>query len=180
MGDSMDAAVDLYASGARLVEAAASCGVSKSSLYRELQRRCIMSHNPIDRRSPWQERFWRRVDKSGSCWLWTGSRHSRGYGTFNTPEGRRGAHRIAYTLLVGEIPDGLHLDHLCRTPACVNPDHLEPVTPAENVRRSRGCRLTAHQVETVRTSPKSTYVLAAEFGVSQTAIHDIRSGRTWR
>lgn len=66
------------------------------------------------------------------CWIWTASRDRRGYGRFD----RKLAHRTAYQLLVGDIPDGLELDHLCRTPACVNPEHLEPVTHAENVRRA--------------------------------------------
>lgn len=77
-------------------------------------------------------RFLSRVDtQSGGCWEWQGSVSSAGYGYL----GRTLAHRRSYELFVGSIPDGLVLDHLCRNAACVNPDHLEPVTQRENVRR---------------------------------------------
>lgn len=73
------------------------------------------------------------------CWLWRGGR-SKGYGMCSIEidgEGRqRGAHRVVYQLLRGPIPEGLHLDHLCFVKHCVNPEHVEPVTPAENKRRS--------------------------------------------
>ena len=65
------------------------------------------------------------------CWLWTGPL-AGGYPLLG---GRDYAHRVAYTLWVGPIPEGLTLDHLCRTPACVNPKHLEPVTLRENILR---------------------------------------------
>jgi hypothetical protein len=71
------------------------------------------------------------VDGIG-CWIWTGYVISSGYGQFGK---RTRAHRYVYELLVGPIPDGLILDHLCRVRRCVNPDHLEPVTMAENTRR---------------------------------------------
>ena len=87
-----------------------------------------------DRPSP-TDRFWARVDKSGECWLWTAYRRSDGYGQFRIGVRVVRAHRYAYELLVGPIPEGLILDHLCRVRNCVNPAHLEPVTQGENVRR---------------------------------------------
>ena len=77
--------------------------------------------------------FWAQV-RRGECWEWTGYR-VRGYGRFNWNSKYSGAHRIAYEALVGSIPAGLVIDHLCRNPPCVNPAHMEPVTQGENVRR---------------------------------------------
>lgn len=77
-----------------------------------------------------QRNFWRKVDTSGECWLWTAAT-TNGYGKFN---GWR-AHRWAYVTAYGDIPDGLVLDHLCRNRACVRPDHLEAVTIRTNILR---------------------------------------------
>jgi HNH endonuclease len=86
-----------------------------------------------------EELFWARVDASGDCWLWTGPRLPNGYGSTVSYQGKfQNPHRIAWRLLVGPIPSGLTLDHLCRNPPCVNPDHLEPVTPRENTLRGYG------------------------------------------
>jgi hypothetical protein len=83
-----------------------------------------------------EERFWAKVQPTGFCWEWTAGLNERGYGQFRIGPVKRKAHRVAYELLVSSIPDGLELDHLCRVRSCVNPDHLEPVTRAENNRRS--------------------------------------------
>ena len=84
----------------------------------------------------WQERLWAKVDKSGDCWQWLGGFDRHGYGRhWHTEQGDRRAHRLAYELVKGSIPDGLTLDHLCRNKWCVNPDHLEAVTAGVNVLR---------------------------------------------
>lgn len=85
-----------------------------------------------------ETRFWSKVDKSGSCWLWTGSKTSWEYGQHTVDGKNWRVHRLAYILTKGEIPKGLHLDHLCRVRHCVNPDHLEPVTNKQNVLRGIG------------------------------------------
>ena len=83
------------------------------------------------------DRFWDKVDMTpcGGCWEWGGSIAPSGYGRFWMDGKNRYAHRVAYVLTHGLIPDGLVIDHLCRNTACVNPTHLEPVTNTENLRR---------------------------------------------
>jgi hypothetical protein len=91
------------------------------------------------------ERYWSKVEPFtalDACWLWTGKMDGkRQYGVFGYKrENRRyfwPAHRLAYELLIGPIPEGLVIDHLCRNGRCVNPDHLEPVTNQVNLRRGR-------------------------------------------
>ncbi len=92
-------------------------------------------------RGPIEPRFWAKVKKTDSCWLWTANKIGKGYGLFwvgPTMKDFTVAHRFAYELLVGPIPEGLTLDHLCKVKHCVNPAHLEPVTNRENVLRSDG------------------------------------------
>jgi HNH endonuclease len=83
------------------------------------------------------ERFWSKVLKTDSCWLWQSSMNRLGYGRFFLNGRCQEAYRVAYELQRGPVPEGLELDHVCRVRACVNPAHLEPVTHAENMRRSR-------------------------------------------
>jgi hypothetical protein len=76
-------------------------------------------------------------EPNSGCWLWTASADQKGYGFFWLNGKLRRAHAAAYELLVGQIPLGLELDHLCSVRCCVNPDHLEPVTHRENIKRGR-------------------------------------------
>lgn len=110
-----------------------------------------------------ERRFFALVDKTETCWVWKGSMHN-GYGEFRRfhREPMSRAHRVAYELIVGPIPDGLELDHLCRNRSCVNPAHLEPVDHRTNVLRGEG--LTARYARRNACSeghpftPENTYM----------------------
>lgn len=80
------------------------------------------------------ERFWAKVDQTNFCWNWTGSK-CKGYGQLRINKRNVYAHRFIYEAMLGRIPDGYQIDHLCRNSACVNVTHLEPVTKDENNRR---------------------------------------------
>lgn len=83
-------------------------------------------------------RFWSKVDRTSECWRWSAYVRPNGYGQFHVECKPVYAHRFAYELLVGPIAAGMHLDHLCRNKACVNPAHLEMVTPRVNILRGFG------------------------------------------
>lgn len=80
-------------------------------------------------------RLLEKTEKTDTCWLWAGSLTTGGYGQLSIAGRLTQAHRLAYELYVGAIPEGFQIDHLCRVRHCVNPDHLEAVTQAENIRR---------------------------------------------
>lgn len=88
---------------------------------------------------PKREDIWTKInpEPNSGCWLWSGAHSKNGYGYCRHPVTRKvgNSHRIVYEMERGPIPEGLHLDHLCRNPACVNPDHLEPVTRSVNCNR---------------------------------------------
>jgi hypothetical protein len=122
-------------------------GYCDAHLYRLRHHGDTLAHIPIAhpiRGDTWT-RFLAKVDQAGPiprlrpelgpCWLWTASLKPNGYGAFRHQGRMQRAHRVAYELLVGPIPVGLQLDHLCRTLRCVNPAHLEPVTGSVNIRR---------------------------------------------
>lgn len=121
------------------------------------------------------------VDPNTGCWNWDGARSRDGYGQLWFGGKVVYAHRVAYALFVGFADEKQTLDHLCRNPRCCNPQHLEAVSPAENVRRGKSAKLTAEAVAEIRRPPRRARVahFAEKYGVSVKTIHAIRTGRGW-
>jgi hypothetical protein len=109
---------------------------------------------------PVARRVFNKFTIDNGCWEWTASRFTGGYGMITENGKCRGAHRVMYELLVGPIPEGLGLDHLCRNRGCVNPGHLEPVSIGENVLRGEGI--------TAQNAAKTHCMRGHEFTVENT------------
>jgi len=85
-------------------------------------------------------RFWSKVDKSGDCWLWIAGKDSKGYGIFSQRSKAVAAHRFAYRLEYGPIPDGMMVDHKCHASDCVRPTHLRAATRKQNGENRKGAQ----------------------------------------
>jgi hypothetical protein len=114
---------------------------------------------------------------STPCWIWQRHITTNGYGAAYPPGRSVRAHRLVYERHGGVIPPGLDLDHLCRVRACVNPEHLEPVTRATNARRGARAKLTLEDVAAIMESPLSHRRLAKQYGVGKTLIGYYKSGQ---
>jgi len=132
--------------GARFCIARCECGTEREvrlgnvSGGMSLSCGCIKRPGRPPRAVP--DKFWPRVDRGdmSGCWPWLAGINQYGYGILWHGGRNQMAHRIAYELLVGPIPSGLTIDHLCRNRRCVNPAHMEPVTREENSRRGAASR----------------------------------------
>ena len=139
-----------------------------------------------------EERFWSKVDKGGECWLWSASKNKDGYGQFRYEGTVQRAHRFSWLLSGQTIPEGNVLRHKCRNTHCVNPEHLETGTIAENnadrIRdgtstrgtKSPTAKLTEDQVKQIRArATESRVELAKEFGVCHQLISNIILRKIW-
>jgi DNA-binding XRE family transcriptional regulator len=116
------------------------------------------------------------------CWVWQLGTRDIGYGRIKTDGINVGAHVYYYRYYIGPVPEGLELDHLCRVPGCVNPEHLEPVTQVENVRRSSLAKLSKEVVQEIGIRyqrGESQRQIAKSLDVSQTHIGSILRGEHW-
>ena len=153
----------------------------------------------VKQRPTWQERFLTYIAKNEitGCWDWTGGKNSDGYGNFSINSKTVKAHRASYMLYKGLIQDGLKVRHKCRG-KCVNPDHLELGTHADNMKDTirdgtipRGenhkfAKLTDDLVKLIRTEMPKDRTLqnyckkkAIELGVSLSCMQSVTSGRSW-
>ena len=142
------------------------------------------------------QRFWSKVAPAPSecCWEWTACIESNHYGRVWFNNRKALAHRVAYQLAKGEIPDGLVVRHTCDNPACCNPDHLILGTQADNmvdmVKRKRNCnpkgeqhygsKLTTAQVMEVYSSPLNQYEIAKLYNIDQSIVSRIKHKKIWK
>lgn len=159
-------------------------------------RQCVWAAKRI----PIEDRFWSKVDRSGgedACWEWQGNRHVSGYGSVRHNGRVEKAHRVAYELMYGPIPEGHYVCHHCDNPPCVNPAHLFAGTPAENSQdrerkgrrepargsRSGMSKLTEFDVADILRRlqrGEKQKPIAALYGVDFTLISMIKRNKIWR
>jgi len=132
--------------------------------------------------------FMNRVQKTDSCWLWTGTKNGYGYGIVLVDKLSKRAHRVSYEMFKGKIPDELIVLHSCDNPACVNPDHLSTGTKLDNNRdamakrrnafgeRNGHAKLSSDQVAFILQSDLKQVDLAKLLSVTQSHISRIKAG----
>jgi hypothetical protein len=178
-----------------MTEPCPTCGGQVKPIHRKYQRSCSMACSLVERyhRAGMSEaRFWAKVDKSagdGGCWPWTGAVNSDGYGNFGKGRGSAKAHRVAWEMSVGPIPDGLQVLHHCDNPPCCNPAHLFLGTHTDNMRdmvrkgRDGRRRLNEEIVQQARRLWREGWTqraVADRYGVSEATIFLAVHGQTWR
>lgn len=143
--------------------------------------RFIHGHNStgMNRSKPWKSNRYVAEDRGFTtpCWIWQLKISKVGYGVLKVAGRDWLAHRWHYEQAKGPIPDGMQLDHLCRVRECVNPDHLEPITPIENSRRSRATKLDptkAAMIEELARAGHSVQAIASAFAVTRETVYLIK------
>jgi hypothetical protein len=121
------------------------------------------------------------VDSETGCWNWQRAKTTAGYGTVTVDDKTRLAHVVSYESKFGPVPEGMELDHLCRNRGCINPDHLEPVSHAENTQRGRLGKIDHEIARRIREDRKtdSVIVIAKRYGVSRGCVYGVLHGVTW-
>jgi hypothetical protein len=156
---------------------------------------CSIDCRQASQRVPTEQRFWNYVEKTETCWLWTGLKGSEGYGNLRHKGRMEKAHRVAWMLTRGPIPAGMLVCHHCDNPSCVNPDHLFTGTNADNaadkarkhraqhgeaVHTSKLDEQKVRQIRALYEQGQGPREIAKRFEVNRRTIHRIVSGQIWR
>lgn len=175
-------------------------------VYNQGRKYCSRACYFAGKLRPAEERFWEKVNKESGhwwngiqCWDWTAARLPRGYGLFTPHKEQFYAHRYAYELLRGLIPDGLHCLHHCDRPCCVNPAHHFLGTRSDNMRdmvakgraareaprgeASAHAKLTEDKVRAIREAVacgESRSAVGRRFGISKPTVQGIVARRSWK
>lgn len=121
---------------------------------------------PVSQPSPqpstrieWEARFWKKVDKSGDCWLWIAGKDAYGYGQFSIGFKKVKPHRLSYEMAKGPIPEGMVIDHRCHNRVCVNPAHLRAITQKQNTENRSEATSGAAGFRGVTLRPSGRFVV---------------------
>ena len=146
---------------------------------------------------PIEDRFWEKVTKTDTCWLWNGAMQPNGYGQFGAQvigmSSSALAHRVSYYLANSSLPPDLCVLHTCDNRRCVNPAHLVLGTTQENTddmlckgrdkvkgELHKNHKLTEAQVTVIRADTRLQRIIAKEYGVSQALVSALKNNKRWR